>query len=187
MKERRPRGTRKERKKGHSDGSTPGNSKQAQTSEFLLPPDTTHTLPVFSSASPHLTLFDPYLILYLRDSAANISAVLIMFSSLSCRKCPSHPDLYLYCNSKLTSFLLSPKHIWLGSEIKNILFPMRHYVMSKFIVSFVFYVSIYRLFILAIYPSLQNGVLGLHFYPSRTWPSSQPPRQISAPLNLFLV
>lgn len=111
-----------------------------------------HFLSSLFSASLHLILFHPHLILHLRDSAANVSAVLILFSALSCRTCPSYPDLYLHCNSKLTSLLLSTKTytVCLYSETKcNILYLISQYVMSNRTL-----LLVYIVFILANYPSL---------------------------------
>lgn len=74
--------------------------------QFLLSSLTEH-IHFLSSPSPHPTLFHPHFTVHLRNSAANISAVIIL---LSLQSCPPHPDLCVQRNSKLSSFLMCTKH-----------------------------------------------------------------------------
>lgn len=84
--------------------SITGNNEQTQTLELALLPGITRTLPVFSFLCISFILISFCVLRHL-------SAVLILFSSLSCTECLLHCDFYPKWNSKLKSILLSAKHL----------------------------------------------------------------------------
>lgn len=125
--------------------SISGNNDQTQTLELALLPDITCTLPVFSFLC----------ISFILISLRHLSAVLILFSSLSCTECLLHCDFYPKWKSTVVDCIHQYNAIFpipSGSVLKCYQLPKCY---ERFIIWNVFYLFI-LLYKNILYPNKSN-------------------------------